>query len=139
MADHSFMSPVEVLSVTDTGRRRRWTDAEKFRIVEESYAAPRLMAATARRHRISRSLLTRWRREARAGLLIADGDRVQFAPVAVVPEAAARPAAGDAMHRPEGARCDQVEIILPNGRRLVVAASTEAAVLARLIQVVERA
>jgi transposase len=144
MADHSFMSPVEVLSVTDTGRRRRWTDAEKFRIVEESYAAPRLVAATARRHRISRSLLTRWRREARAGLLVADGDRVQFAPVAVVSEAAARPVAddavaGDARDRPDGARCDRVEIILPNGRRLVAAASTEAAVLARIIQVVERA
>jgi hypothetical protein len=42
MADHSFMSQVEVLSVTDTGRRRRWTDAEKLQIVEESYAAPRV-------------------------------------------------------------------------------------------------
>lgn len=42
MADHSIISQVEVLSVTDTGRRRRWTDAEKLRIVEESYAAPRL-------------------------------------------------------------------------------------------------
>ena len=36
------------------------------------------------------------------------------------------------------AGCDRVEIILPNGRRLSVAATTEAAVLARLIQVVER-
>ena len=44
MADHSFMSRIEVLSVTDTGRRRRWTDAEKLRIVEESYAAPRMSA-----------------------------------------------------------------------------------------------
>lgn len=59
MADHSLMSQVEVLSVTDTGRRRRWTDAEKFRIVEESHAAPRRAAATARRYEISRSLLTR--------------------------------------------------------------------------------
>src|SRR6056297_2375910 len=47
MADHSFMSQVEVLSVTDTGRRRRWTDAEKLRIVEESYAAPRVDASRA--------------------------------------------------------------------------------------------
>jgi hypothetical protein len=34
---------------------------------------------------------------------------------------------------------DRVEIILPNGRRFVIGASTEASVLARLIQVVERA
>lgn len=36
MADHNIMSQVEIFSITDTGRRRRWTDAEKLRIVEES-------------------------------------------------------------------------------------------------------
>lgn len=139
MADHSFMSQVEVLSVTDTGRRRRWTDAEKLRIVEESYAAPRLAAATARRHEISRSLLTRWRREAREGLLNGDGDRTHFAPVAVSPDRARRPVTTDVRGPAEDAGCDRVEIILANGRRLVTAATTEASVLARLIQVVERA
>ena len=39
----------------------------------------------------------------------------------------------------EDAGCDRVEIILANGRRLVIAATTEAAVLARLIHVLERA
>ncbi|WP_245624858.1 transposase [Jannaschia seosinensis] len=86
------MSQVEVLSVTDTGRRRRWTDAEKVRIVEESYAAPRMAAATARRYEISRSLLTRWRRLAREGLLIGNGDRAHFTAVTVRPEVAAEPA-----------------------------------------------
>lgn len=95
MADHSLMSQVEVLSVTDTGRRRRWTDAEKFRIVEESHAAPRRAAATARRYEISRSLLTRWRREAREGPLAADGDRTHFAPVAVTPAPAPGPVVAD--------------------------------------------
>ena len=36
MTDHRYRPEVEILSVTDTGRRRRWTDAEKVRIVEES-------------------------------------------------------------------------------------------------------
>ena len=139
MADHSIMSHVEVLSVTDTGRRRRWTDSEKLRIVEESYAAPRMVSATARRHEISRALLTRWRREAREGLLAAECDRVHFAPVAVMTDPAPRPVPADALDRPEGAGHDRVEIILTNGRRLVATASTEAAVLARLIQVLERA
>jgi transposase-like protein len=133
------MSQVEVLSVTDTGRRRRWTDAEKLRIVEESYAAPRMVAATARRHEISRALLTRWRREAREGLLAAEGDRALFAPVAVMTDLAPGPVTADARDRPEEAGRDRVEIILPNGRRLVATATTEAAVLARLIQVLERA
>src|SRR6056297_2136258 len=108
MADHSIMSQVEVLSVTDTGRRRRWTDAEKVRIVEESYAAPRMAAATARRHDISRSLLTRWRREVREGLLIGDGDRTHFTPVSVLPDRAPGPVTPDV----RDAGCDRVEIVL---------------------------
>lgn len=139
MADHSIMSQVEVLSVTDTGRRRRWTDAEKLRIVEESCAAPRMVAATARRHEISRALLTRWLREARDGLLAADGDRAHFAPVAVTPDPVPGPVTADARGPVQDVGHDRVEIILPNGRRLVTTATTEATVLARLIQVVERA
>jgi len=133
------MSQAEVLSVTDTGRRRRWTDAEKARIVEESYAAPRMVAATARRHEVSRSLLTRWRRDARECVMSGDRSWPHFAPVAVMPDPAPRPMTADARDRPEDAGHDRVEIILANGRRLLVAVSSEAAVLARLIQVVERA
>lgn len=69
MEDDSFMPRVEVLSVTDSGRRRRWTLGEKMRIVEESFSRPRNAAVTARRHDISRTLLTRWRKEYRQGLL----------------------------------------------------------------------
>jgi hypothetical protein len=49
MDAHSFSSQVEVLSVTDSGRRRRWSAAEKIRIVEESLSRPRSVALTARR------------------------------------------------------------------------------------------
>ena len=139
MADHSIMSQVEVLSITDTGRRRRWTDAEKLRIVEESYAAPRMVAATARRYEISRSLLTRWRREAREGLMSGNRSGTHFAPVGVTPDLAPWPVTADGRDRPDDAGRDRVEIILANGRRLVATATTEASVLARLIQVVERA
>ena len=129
------MSQVEVLSVTDTGRRRRWTEAEKVRIVEESYAAPRMASATARRHGISRSLLTRWRREAREGLLSADQDQVRFAPVTVTNSEPLRPPKDE---RGPADTC-RAEIALPNGRRLMVDAAVDAPVLARLIQVLDRA
>jgi hypothetical protein len=56
MAGHSFIPQVEVLAVTDSGRRRRWTAEEMLRIVEESRARPRMASATARRYEISRSL-----------------------------------------------------------------------------------
>ncbi|MFU8897574.1 MAG: IS66 family insertion sequence element accessory protein TnpB, partial [Roseinatronobacter sp.] len=37
MSEHRYRPEIEILSVSDTGRRRRWTDAEKVRIVEESF------------------------------------------------------------------------------------------------------
>jgi transposase len=56
---------VERLDVVDTGRRRRWSEDEKLKIVLESLQAPRQVAATARRYGVSRSLLLRWRRSFR--------------------------------------------------------------------------
>jgi transposase len=53
---------VERLEVVETGRRRRWSEDEKLKIVLESLQASRQVAATARRYGISRSLLLRWRR-----------------------------------------------------------------------------
>src|SRR5271156_6933293 len=52
----------ERLEVVETGRRRRWSDAEKLGIVLESLETPRAISSTARRHGISRSLLMTWRR-----------------------------------------------------------------------------
>jgi transposase len=129
MDGHSYSSRVEVLSVTDSGRRRRWLAAEKIRIVEESFAQPRAVSATARRHAISRSLLARWRAEYRGGLLGIDR-RPAFSPVAVVVEPPPLATAGSEA---------KVEIVLTNGRRIVVPALMDPAALARLLPVVERA
>src|SRR5713101_9013664 len=40
--------PISRLEIVDTGRRRRWSDEAKVRIVEESLSGPRLASATAR-------------------------------------------------------------------------------------------
>ena len=69
MACAKVVSQFEVLPVGDAGRRRGWTDEEKVRIVQESLRGYRQGWATARRYGISRSLLTRWRKEHRLGLL----------------------------------------------------------------------
>jgi len=143
MADHSFMSRVEVLSVTDTGRRRRWTDAEKLRIVEESYAAPRMGSATARRHEISRTLLTRWRREAREGLLSSERDVAHFSPVTIashgVDDRSDRGSVDATAVGHHDVDADRAEILMTNGRRLMVKVSIDAHALARLIKIVDRA
>jgi transposase-like protein len=53
---------VERLEVVEMGRRRRWSEDEKLKIVLEGSQTPRQVAATARRYGISCSLLLRWRR-----------------------------------------------------------------------------
>src|ERR1019366_3968496 len=53
--------PISRLEIVDTGRRRRWSDEAKVRIVEESLSGPRLASATARGRGISNQLLFSWR------------------------------------------------------------------------------
>jgi len=133
MSDHRYRPEVEILSVTDTGRRRRWTDAEKVRIVEESFGPRGSVAETARRHDIGRTLLVRWRRQYRSGVLMGGSSTpVTFMPVKVAPPEVPTP-------DPEAiARAgDRVEVTLINGRRLSIAASIDPTALARLVQVLE--
>ncbi|MGK7651937.1 transposase [Roseovarius sp. B08] len=63
MADLTVRPEIEVLSAADGVQRRHWSDADKLRIVEESFLGHRQASATARRHGISRSLITTWRRQ----------------------------------------------------------------------------
>jgi transposase len=57
MDSHKVSTQVERLNVVETGRRRRWSEAEKLKIVMESLQSSRAVSSTARRHGISRSLL----------------------------------------------------------------------------------
>jgi transposase len=60
------MSTVELEVLSGPERRRRWTSAEKRRIVEESLAPNTMVVEVARRHDIHPNLLHIWRRQARA-------------------------------------------------------------------------
>jgi len=54
------MSEVEI--ITDGGRRRRWSAAEKLRIVEETLDGRESVSSVARRNGVAPNLLYRWRR-----------------------------------------------------------------------------
>src|ERR1700694_616779 len=82
---------VERLEVVETGRRRRWSEDEKLKIVLESLQAPRQVAATARRYGISRSLLLRWRQSFRPEPHDAAEQPTGFVPARVVPASGATP------------------------------------------------
>lgn len=55
-----LMSEIEIL--TDGGRRRRWSAAEKLRIVEETKYDGASISAVARRNGVAPNLLYRWRK-----------------------------------------------------------------------------
>src|SRR6202022_3795827 len=99
MDSHKYSTEVERLEVVETGRRRRWTDDEKLRIVMESLQAPRAISSTARRHGISRSLLLKWRRSFNTEPNGPEANQAGFVPAMVVaagtaPTEAAAPASG---------------------------------------------
>ena len=129
MGAHKDSAVFSRLEIVETGRRRRWSEAEKLRIVEESDAGRRQVSATARRHGISRTLLMSWRRARDEGRLGDEGP-VTFTPlVMTAPEP--KPAAPIAATKPRQ-RGGRIEIALSNGRRLIVEPDVDAAALARL-------
>ncbi|WP_371933156.1 transposase [Bradyrhizobium sp. CCGUVB23] len=75
------------------GRRRRWSDAVKGRIVAESYVPGAVASEVARRHGLAPQHLFVWRKAARAGLLSLPAEDAPFF-VPVVSEL--HPAAGAA-------------------------------------------
>lgn len=129
MDSHKRSTQLERLEVVETGRRRRWSDDEKLRIVTESFQAPRAISSTARRHGISRSLLMTWRRAFGPEPISAQSEQSGFARVVLAAEVEPAVAA-----TPSG----QMVIVVGRDRRVIVDAGVDAAALARVLQVLER-
>ena len=100
---HKNSTQIERLEVVETGRRRRWSDDEKLRIVLESLETPRAISSTARRHGILRSLLMTWRRAFRPEPMGPDLEQTGFvrAVVATAETIAAEPASERSHGRPK--------------------------------------
>lgn len=121
---------VNRLEVVETGRRRRWSDVEKLRIVEESFSGPRLVSETARRHGLSKQLLFSWRkayREGQLGRCQADG----FVPARIVSECPST------TERAAPAATGTLEVVTANGRRVIVDGNVDVAVLLRIMRGLE--
>jgi transposase len=122
---------VERLQVVDTGRRRRWSEEEKLKIVVESFQGPRQVAATARRYGLSRSLLLRWRRSFHPEPKGATGTQLGFVPAKLIPDPEVTP------DRIGPASSGAIEIEFAAGARMritgVVDASTVKAAVAALM------
>jgi transposase len=128
MDRHTHSAQVERLEVVDTGRRRRWTDDEKLKIVLESLQAPRQVAATARRHGISRSQLLQWRRAFRTRQTGPAEQQIGFVPAVIVPDA--EPAASALALSAAGGT---IEIEFDSGARMRITGAVDASVLSAAI------
>jgi transposase len=80
---------------TGVGRRRRWSEEAKSRIVAESFAPGAVVSEVARRHELLPQHLFAWRKAARAGMLTLPMDATfEFVPIVTEEcEGAALPAA----------------------------------------------
>lgn len=132
MACASVVSPIEILAADEFGRRRHRSDEDKVRIAEESLRGYRRGSATARRHGISRSLLSTWRRVYRSGPFGAPDMGGGFVPLVME---SALPAPKD---RPSREANDaRIDITLTNGRRMTIPVSLAPAHLAALLAVLD--
>src|SRR5579872_3404220 len=118
---------VERLEVVDTGRRRRWSEDEKLKIVLESLQSPRQVSATARRYGVSRSLLLKWRRSFRPQQQAASGRQVGFMPATVIAE----PEPAMAASVPGGG--GTIEIEFATGTRMRIAGAVDTATVSAAV------
>ena len=114
-------SRVEVTQV----RRRRWSAADKGRIVAESFERGVRASDVARRHDISPQQLFHWRRQARGGALVVPvEDGFTFAEVEIAPARLAGAA---------GSAGSGLEILL-GGALVKVEVSTDPGLLSRVLK-----
>ena len=129
---------VEVLGGLE--RRRRWSQDDKARIVEETLAPGAKVTEVARRNGVAASLVFTWRRQARTIEQV--GPR--FAPVRIAAAEAVeedlKPRSADdrRMRQLPAARNGLIEIDLGNRRRIRVDAQFDPEALARVLDVLER-
>jgi transposase len=126
--------------ITGVERRRQWRDDEKLRILAELNQPGVKFSEVARRHDISRGLLWQWRDAQRRGRLVAEAPG--FLPVQVVSDlAASAPAGASGAPLPACAPAvedepdDRIEIVLPDGTAVRVAATISATTLRRVLAV----
>ena len=124
--------------ITGVERRRQWRDEEKLRILAELNQPGVKFSEVARRHEVSRGLLWQWRDAQRRGRLVAETPA--FLPLQAVPELAAPAPPGGSGSSPcagppavEDEPDERIEIVLPDGTAVRVAATISTATLRRVL------
>jgi transposase len=101
--------------------RRRWSDEEKQAILAETANGAMSVSEVARRRGLSRDLLFRWRREQRKKVAKVPGPAF----IAV------------SLPEPASTRNGSLEIVLQEGRRVIVSKNADLALLKHVIAILE--
>ena len=80
MTDRMTNTSDRVEIITSVQRRRRWTAAEKVRLVEETFAPGMTVSLVARQNGVNPNQLFTWRRLAAQGALTAAGAEEEVVP-----------------------------------------------------------
>src|SRR3954463_3590903 len=80
MTDRMTSTTAHVEIITSVQRRRRWTAAEKMRLVEQTFAPGSTVSLVARRHGIAPNQVFTWRRLVAQGALTAAGAEEEVVP-----------------------------------------------------------
>jgi transposase len=114
-------------------RRRRWSDDEKARILEETLVPGATVSEVARRNDVAASVVFTWRRKAR----VSGPTAASFVPMIVVEPPAPVPAMASPPRASKGSR-GIIEIDLGGGRCVKVDADVDADALSRVLDVLQR-
>ena len=120
---------VERLEIVEMGRRRRWSEDEKLKVLLESLQSAGQMKATARRYGISRSQLYLWRRAFRATQPETMEPQAGFVPATITSEL--QPPTAQLAAPPDPGR---IEIDFSNGARMRVTGAIDGATLAAALR-----
>jgi transposase len=118
--------------ITGRERRRRWSVAEKLRIVAESQEPGVRVCDVAARHDVSPSLLHGWRYLARQGRL-RSGDAIDFVPVRMASSMSGCPAPQPTPPASVDHGAAAIEVVLPSGGKVLIRRDTPVAMLRAVI------
>lgn len=121
---HSEIVSLSRMEVVETGRRRRWSDAEKLRILEEASLPGMRVRAVARRHAVAPSQIYDWRKKLFGATSVSRD--TGFAAVVVAPDDRAPAWSG------------RMEVRCGNGRTVTAGCDVDVLVLAQLVAALER-
>ncbi len=120
---------IEVL--TGPGRRRKWSDDDKARVVAETLEPGAVVSEVARRWQVSPQQVFGWRRERRLGTAVVPTAPLDFVPV--VPEAPPAAAEPPPSPTPQAAPPIEVEVA---GAVLRIPPGTDAALLTMVLRAI---